>query len=148
MKQKIFIVTCPSRAIATGIYPGFNGIVGNTIYDPSADRKLILYKDPLKDQARWWNRSDPIWVVAKSNGLKTGAYFWPGSDIETRNPDYWFSYNISVPFEQRVDTLIGWQLENKLDFTCCYFHEPDSTGHAYGPDSKEYMDAVGWLFLI
>ena len=129
------------------MYPGYNGVVGNTIYDPSADLKLSLLRDKLKGEERWWNRSDPIWLSAKNNGLRTGAYFWPGSDIDARNPDLWYSYNQSVPFEQRVDTIIDWQLKEKLDMTCGYFHEPDSSGHTYGPDSQEYMDAVNcWLF--
>ena len=131
----------------TGVYPGYHGVVANTIYDPSADIKVSLQRDfPLNGQERWWNRSDPIWVVAKNNGLKTAAYFWPGSDISTRNPDYWLKYNQSVPFEDRVDTIIKWQLEQKLDFTCGYFSEPDSSGHEFGPDSKEYMDAVSLFY--
>ena len=102
-----------------------------------------MIRDAVKGQERWWNRSDPIWVTAKNNGLKAGAFFWPGSDIDTRNPDIWLSYNESYPFEQRIDTIIKWQLEDKLDITLGYFNEPDSTGHAHGPDSQEYMTAVG-----
>ena len=131
------------RAIATGVYPGYNGVVGNNVYDPTANYKVDLIRDyPTNSQERWWNISDPIWLTAKNNGLKTGAFFWPGSDINSRNPDYYFKYNVSVPFEARIDQVIKWQIEQKLDFTCTYFNEPDSSGHTYGPDSKEYMDAV------
>ena len=134
------------RTIMTGVYPGHHGVISNTIYDPSTDKKVNLLSDfPTNVQEKWWNRSDPIWVVAKNQGLKTAAYFWPGSDINARNPDYWFNYNVSVEFEKRVDKIIKWQLEEKIDFTCGYFSEPDAKGHEFGPESKEYMEAVSPL---
>ena len=45
-----------------------------------------------------------------------------------------------VPYEERVDTVIGWLLMNKTerpDFMTLYFNEPDHTGHGSGPDSPE-----------
>ena len=127
----------------TGVYPGYNGVVSNTIYDPSADLKVNLLVDaPTKGQERWWNRSDPIWIDAKKHGLRTGGYFWAGSDIQTRNPDFWLPFNSKTPFEERVDTIIKWQVEEKLDFICAYFNEPDASGHTNGPNSTEYMNGV------
>ena len=45
-----------------------------------------------------------------------------------------------VPYEERVDTVIGWLLMNKTerpDFMTLYFNEPDHQGHGTGPDSPE-----------
>lgn len=45
-----------------------------------------------------------------------------------------------VPFEERVDTVIGWLLKDRRerpDFITLYFNEPDHQGHGTGPDSPE-----------
>ncbi len=73
--------------IITGVYPQIHGVVANRVYDPSYDRKIYLVGErPLNLDTKWWNRSDPLWLTASRQGLKTGAYFWPGSDTYGRNP--------------------------------------------------------------
>ena len=51
-----------------------------------------------------------------------------------------------VPYEERVDTVIGWLLMNKTerpDFMTLYFNEPDHQGHGTGPDSPEVQATRG-----
>lgn len=45
-------------------------------------------------------------------------------------------------FRSRIDELIDWYVKFKLDVACFYFHDPDATGHTFGPDSQEYKDKV------
>lgn len=52
------------------------------------------------------------------------------------------SYNPNYDSFVRVDEVINWYNKFDLDFLCLYFDEPDSTGHKFGPDSKEYMEKV------
>ena len=51
-----------------------------------------------------------IWVTAGKNGLKTGVYFWPGSEakIQGRRPDYYYTYNRETSFEERFQTVLTW----------------------------------------
>ena len=49
-----------------------------------------------------------------------------------------FSYNASVPMRERIDTVVSWFQRNPaLNLGLLYYHEPDHTGHSYGPDSPE-----------
>ena len=56
-------------------------------------------------------------------------------------------YNQSVPFRPRVDTVTDWLSDNSydIDLAMLYFHEPDYTGHMYGPSSKQVLDKVTYM---
>jgi len=75
-------------------------------------------------------------------GLKTASYFWTGSEVWPRAPDVYFKYNTSIDYRRRCDEITNLLKKFKVDFATLYFNEPDSTGHTYGPDSKEYKDQV------
>ena len=49
---------------------------------------------------KWWNADNPLWVEVQRHGLKSGVYFWPGSEAEIRGlrPNTWKAYDQSVPF--------------------------------------------------
>ena len=51
-------------------------------------------------------------------------------------PTIWFNYTKNISLPEKFGKVISW-LENGFDLTLLYHHEPDSTGHTYGPDSKE-----------
>ena len=76
----------------------------------------------------------------------TAVCFWPGSEAEIRGirPSIYLAYNETVPFAERVETAVNWFVEDHKDFVALYFHEPDFTGHSYGPDSPE---AVSYTHL-
>ena len=73
----------------------------------------------------------------------SATYFWPGSDVnfpqeEQRSPNYFFKYNKSTGFRERVDTILQWMdlpQDQRPTFSTLYFEEPDSTGHKAGPNS-------------
>ena len=75
-------------------------------------------------------------------GLKTFSFFWTGSEVWTRSPDIFVSYNNKYQFRTRCDMVVNWFKKFNIDFGTLYFNEPDHTGHQYGPDSKQYANKV------
>ncbi|RNA09245.1 alkaline phosphatase family [Brachionus plicatilis] len=136
-------ITFPNHlTLVTGLYPESHGIINNVIYDPNFDQKVKLAQS---QDLKWWNLSEPIWYTAKKQGLKTGSSFWISNNVWPRQPDVFLSYNPNYDSFDRVDEIINWYRKFDLDFLCVYFDEPDSTGHKYGPDSKEYMEKIGYM---
>ncbi|XP_004574304.1 venom phosphodiesterase CdcPDE [Maylandia zebra] len=125
-------------SIVTGLYPESNGLIDNTMYDPVFDATFSL-SSPEKNNPDWY-LGQPIWHTAKSHGLKSGTFFWPGSDVKIADsfPDIYVPYDGTVPFEERVFTVLKWlQLpaNKRPDFFTLYLEEPDKSGHSYGPVS-------------
>lgn len=55
-------LTFPNHfSIVTGLNNENHGIVGNSIYDPSYNKKVNLIRDNNALEVQWWNRSEPIW---------------------------------------------------------------------------------------
>jgi predicted AlkP superfamily pyrophosphatase or phosphodiesterase len=139
-------VTFPSiYALATGLYPDHSGIVNNRFYDPAYDSEFV-YKDPIAREAHWWG-GEPIWMTAEKQGTRSGTMFWVGSDaaIEGMHPSHWHSYDRTVAFSARVDTLLAWldlPSDARPRLLMGYFEEPDMQGHLHGPDAAETRQAV------
>uniref|UniRef100_A0ABI7XIE5 SMB domain-containing protein n=1 Tax=Felis catus TaxID=9685 RepID=A0ABI7XIE5_FELCA len=132
-------------SIVTGLYPESHGIIDNKIYDPKMNAYFAL-KSKEKFNPEWY-KGEPIWITAKYQGLKSGTFFWPGSDVEISGifPDIYKIYNSSVPFEERILAVLKWlQLpkDERPHFYTLYLEEPDSSGHSYGPVSSEVIRAL------
>lgn len=120
------------------------------MYDPSTKR----YFSPSKStDAEWWG-GEPIWNTVRRQGLFSGVYFWPGSEANINNlqANKWRKFNLSIPLRTRIDTALEWFTKNDANLVMLYSHEPDQTGHTYGPESpevvakiKEMDDEVGYL---
>lgn len=131
--------------IVTGLYPESNGLIDNSMYDPVFDASFSL-SNSEKDNPAWY-LGQPIWHTAKYQGLKSGTFFWPGSDVKVNGsyPDIYQPYNGKVPFEERVFTVLKWlQLpdDERPDFYTLYLEEPDKSGHSYGPVSGGIIAAM------
>lgn len=131
--------------IVTGLYPESNGLIDNVMYDPVFDAHFSLSSSE-KDNPRWYF-GQPIWHTAKYNNLKTGTFFWPGSDVKINGsfPGLYKPYDGKVPFEERVFTVLKWlQLpdDQRPDFFTLYLEEPDKSGHSYGPVSGGVIEAL------
>lgn len=135
-------VTFPSHyTLVTGLHEESHGIVSNSMYDPLLNATFTK----SSSETVWWNGGEPIWITAeKKKRNSTGVYFWLGSEAELQGlrPSIYYKYTESVPFEQRVQTAISWFTDDNKDFVALYFHEPDSTGHTYGPGSTQVADKV------
>ncbi|KAK0145785.1 Ectonucleotide pyrophosphatase/phosphodiesterase family member 1 [Merluccius polli] len=132
-------------AIATGLYPESNGLIDNVMYDPVFDASFSL-SNQEKDNPRWY-LGQPIWHTARYQGLKSGTFFWPGSDVKVNGsfPDFYMPYNGKVPFEERVFTVLKWlQLpdDKRPDFFTLYLEEPDKSGHKFGTISGGLTKAL------
>lgn len=132
--------------LVTGLYPGHHGLVGNQFFDPSMNSS---YSMKVKGQARnpEFYGGKPLWKLAADNGLKSASYFWVGSEIpdEGWHPDYYYPYDESVPFPDRVDQVLSWlklPVAERPRFITLYFSSPDKEAHLYGPVAEETKEAT------
>ncbi|XP_071537330.1 venom phosphodiesterase 2-like [Panulirus ornatus] len=150
MKPSYPTITFPNHyTIATGMYPASHGIIANKFYDPVFKSEFRIGK-PESLKRRWWG-GEPIWKTAENQGKRAATFFWPGSEVDGNQPTYWFNYNMSIPYEDRVDQVLAW-LDlppwERPDFMTLYMDEPDSMGHDFGPNSPQvdrilmHVDAV------
>ncbi|MGH0131109.1 UNVERIFIED_CONTAM: hypothetical protein FKN15_009751 [Acipenser sinensis] len=105
------MVTCykkPAALQLKGLYPESHGIVDNHMYDVTRNATFSL-KVKEKFNPSWY-QGQPIWLTAKYHNLKSGTFFWPGSDVAINEtyPDIYQIYNRSIPFEERISTLLKW----------------------------------------
>jgi predicted AlkP superfamily pyrophosphatase or phosphodiesterase len=136
-------------SIVTGLYPAHHGIINNYMTDASTG-DVFFYKSARSvHDAQWWG-GEPIWITAVRQGRKSACYFWVGSEAENHGlrPTFWQPYDYSIPFAQRLETVIGWlrlPVGEKPAVIAFYFEETNSAGHTYGPDSPESAAAVKLL---
>jgi predicted AlkP superfamily pyrophosphatase or phosphodiesterase len=133
--------------LVTGKYPSNHGLVHNRFYDEQLDDVYSMGK--AKQQPLWlWGK--PLWILAEQNNVRSATYFWPESDskIEGILPSYYYPYNKSTPYQDRIDEIMRWLKlpENQRPrFITGYFSLVDSIGHEFGPDSQEVRVAVNKL---
>ena len=144
MKPSYPSKTFPNHySIVTGLYPDHHGIINNVFYDAALNESFSLSSN-AKNDSRFYG-GNPIWNLAEQQGVKTASFFWPGSDIDKRNPSYFKNYNGKIPYGARIDTVMKWlQLPEKQrpHLVTLYFDEPDHTGHNFGPLSQENKKMV------
>ena len=142
-------LTFPNHyTLVTGLRPDHQGVVNNTMEDDriQPDRRFTLGTYDAVSDARWWDEASPIWVTAKTAGLRTGTLFWPGSEaaIQGVRPDLWMHFDAAISPDQRVDILLDWlalPAEKRPAFLTLYFDAVDHEAHLHGPDSPE-VDAA------
>ncbi|XP_057447325.1 uncharacterized protein LOC130739111 [Lotus japonicus] len=138
-------LTFPNHySIATGLYPPYHGIINNKFVDPATGDKFTTASRELK----WW-LGRPLWETVTANGFKAATYFWPGSEVIkgswTCPSRYCKHYNNFVPFEDRVDTVLGYfdlPPDEMPVFMTIYVEDLDQQGHKFGPDDDEITQAV------
>ncbi|KAK1437603.1 hypothetical protein QVD17_03397 [Tagetes erecta] len=136
-------LTFPNHySIATGLYPAYHGIINNKFTDPITNQTFTM----ASHEPHWW-LGEPIWETVSNLGLKAATYFWPGSEVKKGSWDcplhYCAPYNGSVPFEERVDTVLSYfDLPDIPVFMTLYFEDPDHQGHQVGPDDPQITKAV------
>ncbi len=133
-------------SIVTGLYPENHGIVANHFYDPVINRSYSLRDRDSVTDGSFYNGT-PLWNLAVNNEMVSATYFWPGSEaaIGGTYPSYYRIYNHHTPHQKRIDTVVDWfklPEENRPHFATLYFHDVDSAGHKYGPNSKEVKSAI------
>ncbi|CAL8123975.1 unnamed protein product [Orchesella dallaii] len=139
------------QSIATGLYAESHGIVDNTFFDPEHNKILSGFTD---DPGFWNYHPDvlPLWIRNEmaGEGRTSGCLMWPGSSqpygIKNDSlPTYYYpKYNGSVSWEYRVETVISWITDDTkpANLVFLYFDEPDTHGHAFGPNRKETLEEI------
>ncbi|XP_066960848.1 venom phosphodiesterase-like [Macrobrachium rosenbergii] len=144
MKPSFPTITFPNHyTIVTGLYPPYHGIIANKFYDPVLKAEFRAGRSEFFEQ-RFWG-GEPIWKTVRLQGKKSATFFWPGSETDGNTGDYWIPYNKSVPFQHRVDQVLDWldlPAADRPSFVSLYMHEPDTTGHRFGPNSNEMTNAL------
>jgi predicted AlkP superfamily pyrophosphatase or phosphodiesterase len=132
--------------IVTGLYPANHGMVNNDFFDPNLGVYFHFNQPGSGRDARWWG-GEPIWVTAIKQGRKAAAAFWVGSEvaIDGVRPNFWHPFDPGMPFEKRLDELVGWlelPAAERPDVVVFYLEETNGAGHRYGPNSPEVAAAV------
>jgi alkaline phosphatase D len=132
------------HAIATGMYPGHHGIVNNVFFDPGRRERFVYSRDGSDGS---WYGGTPLWVLAEQQGVRTAAFFWPGTDgeIQGTRPSEYRRYDESVSNRERVEQVLAWFRAPEAErphFVTLYFSDVDSAGHGFGPEAEETKQAV------
>jgi predicted AlkP superfamily pyrophosphatase or phosphodiesterase len=152
VKAKSLIPVFPSKTfpnhytIVTGLYTENHGIVANTMYDPEFNATFTLRDRQAVEDGRWWG-GEPLWVTTEKQGQISASLFWPGSEAEIKGirPTYWERFDSSLPYTKRVEKVLSWldlAVKERPTLITLYFEEPDSQGHANGPNSSQVKDAI------
>jgi len=133
-------------SMATGLYAESHGLVANNFYD-SRSHKYYNMHDKLTTTDSYFYQGEPIWVTAESQRIKTAAYSWIGADVRIKGyqPSRWASYDASVPYKTRIDSVIAWlksPYNVRPHLAMCYIEEVDNVGHSNGPDSPEMVNSI------
>jgi predicted AlkP superfamily pyrophosphatase or phosphodiesterase len=133
-------------SIVTGLYPANHGMVNNDFFDPAVGQFFHYNQPNAVRDAQWWG-GEPIWVTAIKQGRKAAASFWVGSEAPVAGvrPTFWKNYDYSIPFEKRLDELIGWlklPAAERPALIAFYLEETNSAGHRFGPASPQVVAAI------
>lgn len=131
--------------LVTGLYPEHHGIAANVMRDPVLGRFETGGNPSVRD-ARWY-RGEPIWVTAESQGVRTAAYFWPGSEaaIGGVRPHWYYAYDGATMRSTRVQRILEWLAmpdSTAPRLIAAYFSDVDTEGHNHGPDAPETDRAI------
>ena len=136
-------------SIATGLHPGNHGIVSNSFYAPDL-KEYFSIGDRSKVENGKFYKGEPIWVTAEAQRVKTGSYFWVGSEAKIKGfrPTYWKKYDHDFPYLQRVDSVISWlnkPYNERPKLITWYLDKADGVGHTFGPESPEILGTIAML---
>jgi len=133
-------------ALATETYAATNMITANRFYD-NEFKEVYKIGDNSKVQDAKWYKAEPIWVTAERQNVRSASYFWVGSEAPIKGylPSIVKYYDHNFPFKARVDSVMIWlQLPEEIrpHLVMLYFHEPDSSGHRFGPESSGIISVI------
>jgi len=144
-------LTFPNHyTIVTGLYPEHTGIVANSFLDPARNARYAMSEAKAVTDGSWYG-GVPLWSLAESQGMRTAALLWVGSEAQIAGfrPSYYATFDSkteSTPESQQAridDTIALLKLPpaERPHFIAIYFSEPDHEGHEFGPDAPETRKA-------
>ena len=131
--------------LVTGLYPENHGIAANVMRD-SALGRFATGNDPAVRDARWF-RGEPIWVTAEKQGVRSAAYFWPGSEaaIGGVRPHWFYPFDVTTSRAARVERILDWLAmpdSSAPRLIAVYFSDVDTDSHNYGPLAAQTDSAI------
>jgi len=147
LKPVFISKTFPNHySIATGMYAENHGLIANSFFASDLDRHYSIRDRESVENGDFYG-GEPIWVTAERQGVKTASYFWVGTEAAVAGvyPSISKRYDQKVPFDDRIDSVMTWfslPISHRPRLIMLYFHEPDWTGHEYGPSSAETVDQI------
>ena len=138
-------------SIITGSTSTEHGIVSNNFYAPDLNKHFSI-SNPLSLTDHSFYKAQPIWSLAEKEGVKTGIFFWPGSDLilNSHRSSYYKKFNHETKNKEKIDQIINWfklPKQERPQFVATYFNEIDLVGEMFGPESMETKRAIKQLDL-
>ncbi|CAJ0566860.1 unnamed protein product, partial [Mesorhabditis spiculigera] len=128
-------------SIATGLYPGFHGVVDAWMYDPRIKARPVDIRKPSPTERQFYDSGEPFWTTFhRQTGKKVACFQFPGC------PHYPESPFITEPYQpnRQMSEVFGWVLEqlakpsaDRPSLILGYMDEPDATRHGFKGDSYE-----------
>jgi predicted AlkP superfamily pyrophosphatase or phosphodiesterase len=133
-------------SIITGMYAENHGIIFNHFEDIESG-KIYKLSDTAAVRNPMWYKGEAFWETAEKNNITTASFFWPGSELNDKNrrPTYYKQYKHNQPYRERIDGVIDWlrlPQKERPHFITLYFHDTDSFGHNFGPNSPEINKSI------
>ncbi|CAG2104666.1 unnamed protein product, partial [Medioppia subpectinata] len=138
-------------SITTGRYAENHGMIQNYMYD-SKTNETFLMKPPVSSHTHWWTQSEPLWITAEKQGIKTAMYVWDGCQVSFNgtkvtncveyhavNEDIRKADNETRNYNQKIlDDFAA----DKYRLVFLYHEIVDHIGHNWGPNSSNITEAV------
>lgn len=133
-------------SIASGLYPDHHGLVLNRFHATDLGKNYSISDTKTVTDGEFYG-GKPIWNVAEEQGVRTATLFWVGAsaDINDERPSHWSLYDEELSKQARIDSLYNWLSmpeETRPHLIMWYYHEPDETGHKFGPESREIVELI------
>jgi len=133
-------------SIISGMYAENHGIIFNSFEDIHTGDFYRIGDTSAVRNPKWY-KGEAFWETAEKNGITTASYFWPGSEMNdpNRRPTYFKHYKHTEPYRNRIDGVIDWlqlSYKERPHFITLYFHDTDTYGHRYGPNSPEINQSI------
>lgn len=144
--------------IVTGLYAESHGFVGNTMYDRIYNSFFQVEGGPDNFKSFWWNQSEPLWITAEKNGIRTAVYFWDGCQVEisgtrvtkcVKNNDFkeWSSNFTDFrahnrDYNQTVDEIIQRFQSDDWGLAMIYYPVIDELAHHFGTRHERTVRSI------
>ncbi|XP_050501179.1 bis(5'-adenosyl)-triphosphatase enpp4-like isoform X2 [Diabrotica virgifera virgifera] len=132
------------HSIATGLYTETHGIVGNSYFDTTSRTIKRLGSEMFsynKDIIPIWK-----WNEDQGNDRYSASMMWPGAifPYQGKNITHIQGFDPNMDWFQRADMIISWLMnpDKPANLVMFYVEEPDTHGHAYGPNAPEIKELL------
>jgi len=124
-------------SIVTGLYGESHGIFQNHMYDEEKDDFFLMAPNPNASHTHWWNKSEPIWITAEKNRVKSALYLWDGCQVKIRQRkptvcvEYKSLYDMNTASNQTkhyIEKILDDFSDDKYRLALLYYEFVDYTG--------------------